>query len=222
MKSARIPADVLAVEIRSGHASVGGLGGSHAAGALGAVASQVAKAGLKKAGEIGQQTTGLRFPPFCCNCLASGSRVTSVESLSIVNRGVPYSFRFRIGHCVACVDTANRKRPGAMGMLAAFLVVAVPVSIVVFGVGVANEHNGLMAASMIVGPAVGIAVPWLWTRMRKPRPGQATRYQAVYASGVDVDFSGVPKGFTLAFENDAYGERFLALNRDLGVVARQG
>ena len=170
MRLARIPADVLAVEIRSGHVTVGGLGGSHAMGAIGAVASQMAASGLKKA-------------------------------------------------CVACADTANRKRPGAMGLVAAFLAIAAPVSIVVLGVGMAYEIESLMVGSLLIGPAVGIAVPWLWLRMRRPRPGQATRYQAAHASAIDVDMSGMPRGFTMSFENDAFGDRFVAMNRDLGVVA---
>jgi hypothetical protein len=219
MRSARIPADVLAVEIRSGHVTVGGLGGSHAMGAIGAVASQMAASGLKKAGDVPGAASGLRFPPNCCNCLASGPQVRSVESLSIVNRGVPYSFKFRIGHCVACADTADRKRPGAMGLVAAFLAIAVPVSIVALGVGMAYEIQSLIVGSLLIGPAMGIAVPWLWLRMRRPRPGQVTRYQAVYASAIDVDMSGMPKGFTMSFENDAFGDRFVAMNRDLRVVA---
>lgn len=55
-------------------------------------------------------------------------------------------------------------------------------------------------------------------RSRKPRPGQASRYQAVYASAIDVEFSGQPTSFVLTFESDTFGTRFVALNKDLGIV----
>jgi hypothetical protein len=55
--------------------------------------------------------------------------------------------------------------------------------------------------------------------MRRPRPGQASRYQAVYASAVDVDFSGVPRSFTLTFENNGYAARFVSLNQALAVTS---
>jgi hypothetical protein len=218
MKMVRIPAEVLATEIRSGRVTVGTLGGSAATGALGHMASNVAATGLEKAGEVGQQSQGLQFPPYCCNCLASGNRVRPIETASIVNRGVPYTFKLRVPHCANCSDTAKRKRPGMMGMLAAFLAVSVPVIIVMLGAGAANNSDGLMGASLIVGPAVGVLVPYLWTRMRKPRPGQASRYQAAYASAIDVEFSGQPKSFTLTFENDLYAGKFIALNKDCKVL----
>ncbi len=218
MVSIRIPGDVLAAELRAGRVTVGGLGGSAAMGALGHVASAIAAHGLKKAGEAGQDVAGLRFPPCCCNCLATGNRVRPIESVSVVNRGVAYTFRLQIPHCARCADTASRKRPGAMGMLAAFLAVSVPVMIVLLGFGLANNKDGLVGSSFVVGPAAGVAVPLLWSRRRRPLPGQASAYQPTYASAIEVDFSGVPKSFTLTFENASYADRFVALNKELGVA----
>jgi hypothetical protein len=218
MKSIRVPAEVLATEIRNGHVAVGTLGGSAATGALGHVASEMAAKGLRTAAEAGQPAAGLRFPPHCCNCLASGSRVRPVETASIVNRGVAYTFTFPVPHCGNCTDTAKRKRPGMLGTMAAFLTVSVPAIIVMLGFGAAYNNDALIGASLVAGPALGIAIPYLWTRMRKPRPGQASWYQAAYVSAVEVAFSGVPKSFTLTFENDAYADKFISLNKDLRVV----
>jgi hypothetical protein len=144
-----------------------------------------------------------------------------IESTSIVNVGVSYEFRLPLPHCRACADTANRKRPGAMGMLAAFLAVAVPVGILMLGFGAASNRDWMIMSSFVVGAVAGIAVPYAWIRARRPRAGQSTRYQAVYASGVDRDGLGAASGFTLRFENPAYCREFLDLNRDAGVALRR-
>jgi hypothetical protein len=67
---------------------------------------------------------------------------------------------------------------------------------------------------------VGIALPYAWLKTRRGRAGQSSRYQAVYASDIEADFSGVPKGFAITFENRAYAAQFLSLNKAAGVVAK--
>lgn len=217
MKAARVPKEVLAAEIVAGRVTVKGMGGSAATGALGRAADAIAAAGLKKAGQIpgGKR---LQFPPCCCNCLSEDRRVRPVESTSVVNLAVAYMFRFAIPHCFACSDTANRKRPGTMGMIAAFLAIAVPIGIAMLAAGAATNRDWVIYASLIVGPLAGVVLPQAWMRARRPRPGQASRYQAAYVSGLEIDFGGLPTGFTIAFENSAYASRFLALNRDSGVT----
>jgi hypothetical protein len=211
MQTARVAKEALAAEIGARRVTLKGMGGSAAGGALGRAAEAMAEAGLKKAGQVAAGPR-LQFPPCCCNCMTE-TRVRPVESTSIVNRGVAYLFRFAIPHCSACADTANRKRLGFMGLLAAFLAISVPVGIVMLGVGAATNRDWIISASLLVAPALGVGLPWAWRKLRRPRPGQASRYQAVYVSGIDVELSGVPTGFTLAFENDAYATRFSALNR---------
>jgi hypothetical protein len=85
-------------------------------------------------------------------------------------------------------------------------------------VGAATNHDWLIYSSLLVGPLAGVALPQAWLRARRPRPGMASRYQAVYVSGLEIDFGGQPTGFTMTFENPAYASRFVALNRDAGVV----
>ena len=218
MKEARIPKEVLAAEIRAGRVTVKGMGGSRVTGAVGRAADAIAAAGLRKAADVLQAGQGLRFPPYCCNCLSEGRQVRPVASTSVVNRGVAYLFRFAIPHCAACGATANRTRPGMMGLLAAFLGVSVPVGIAMVAAGAATNRDALISASFIVAPLVGLALPYVWMKTRRPRRGQASHYQAVYVSQLDIDFSGVPTSFTLMFENAMYASRFVALNRDAGIM----
>jgi len=215
----RIPGRLLATGVRDGRITVGGVANIGRVGFVLKAAGAVAAAGLNKAAASATAKQELQFPSCCCNCLAERG-VRPVESFSTVNRGVAYTFGFRIPHCSVCADTANRKRPGLMGMLAAFLGVSVPVGIAMLGVGAATNRDGLITASLVAAPLAGLALPYLWVKARRPRAGQASRYQAVYASGIDIDFSGTPNGFTLAFENPTYARRFVDLNRDRGVAHR--
>lgn len=217
MRAAQVPKDVLAAEIRAGRVTVGSMGNPALLHGLGAVVDAVAARGLEKAAQGAPASKLLRFPVACCNCLAE-ARVRAVDSASIVNRGVPYTFRFAIPHCGGCLDTANRKRPGLMGFFAAFLAVGLPVLLAFMLWGAATNRDGLIAAAFVAGPLAGLALPWAWTKLRRPRVGQSSRYQAVYASEVDVGLSGVPEGFVLSFANPAYAARFAALNRDIGVI----
>jgi len=216
-KAVHIPKEVLGAKIRAGRVTLGGMGGSATLGVLGKAAEAVAVAGLKKAGQAERVGAALQFPGCCCNCLGEGPQLRPVESASIVNRGVAYTFRFRVPHCRACAETAGRKRPGLMGMLAAFLAISVPIGIALLAAGAATNRDSLIVASFVVAPLAGLALPFAWARLRRARPGQASRYQAVFASSIDVGLSGVPEGFALSFENPAYAARFVALNKQAGV-----
>jgi hypothetical protein len=216
MKRMYIPREVLGAEIRSGRVSTGksGIGG-----AVGGAAAGLAASGLQKAAKgVGDKT--LQFPGSCCNCLTEGTSVRPVESVSIVNRGVPYTFRFTIPHCASCRDTANRKRLGVMGLFAIFFASSVLIGIAFAIAGAMLERGGLTSASFVAGPLAGLAVAIAAAKARRPRPGQASAHQAVYVSGMDVEFSGTPKGAVLAFANDAYADRFLVANGALGVKAK--
>jgi hypothetical protein len=217
MKKVRIPKAVLAAEIGAGRVTLMGMGGSAATGALGRAAEAIAATGLEKAAKD-PGGTRLQFPPCCCNCLSGAGRVRPVESTSIVNLGVAYVFRFAIPHCAACSDTANRKRPGLMGLIAAFLVISLPIGIAILAAGAALNRDGLVYAALLVGPLAGVVLPQAWMMALRPRRGQASRYQSVYVSSLDTGFAGLPNSCTMTFENSAYGSRFVALNRDAGVA----
>jgi hypothetical protein len=213
MKVVKIPKEVLAAEIRAGRVTLFRMAGRAASGPMSGTVDAVATAGLAKAGQAGESGAVLLWPECCCTCLKKGGQVRPVESTSIANRVVAYVFKFRVPHCPTCAKTANRKRPGAMGLAAAFLALSVPVIIVMMGVGAATNRDGLIMGSFVVGPLVGLAVPYAWRKLRRPR------YQAVHVSDIEVGLSGVPTGFTVAFESDAYAAQFVALNRAAGVVA---
>lgn len=217
MIAVRVPKEALAAEIAAGRITVKGMGGSAATGALGRAADAIAVAGLKKAAQVAEGYR-LRFPPCCCNCLSQSEGVRPVESTSIVNRGVAYLFRFAIPHCGVCSDTANRMRLGVMGLIAAFLVVSISTGIAMVAAGAATNRDWLIHAAVIVGPLAGVALPQGWMKARRPHQGQASRYQAVYVSGLEIDLAGVPSSFTIRFENPDYARRFVKLNRDVSVV----
>jgi hypothetical protein len=217
MKTVTIPSDVFATEIRAGRIQ----SGEGAVNVVGDIAAALAADGLKKAASGPISKRGLLFPPVCCNCLAGGSNVRSVDSYSIVNRGVAYTFRFAIPHCPECFATANRKRPGVLGFVAGILGISVPLGITIALVGAANNIDALIYGSLLAAPAVAAALIWGWIKLvRRPRGRQASAYQAVYANGIDVMFAGTPTGFDLVFENEAYADRFIAMNREAGLEVR--
>jgi hypothetical protein len=215
MKRVRVPREALAYEIRAGRVTTGGAGFG---GAIGGAAAGVATAGLKKA-TAAAGSSGLQFPPCCCNCLAEGPGVRPVESVSVVNRGVAYTFRFPVPHCASCRDTANRKRLGAMGHFALFLAASVLTGIAIAIAGQSLGSSGLTSASFIAGPVIGLAVAIAWSQARRPRPGQSSAYQAVFVSSLDVEFSGTPKAAVIAFANAGYADRFTVSNGALRVSA---
>lgn len=219
MDVVRIQEAILGAEIRAGHVTLFRMAGTAASGRLGAVIDVVADVGLKKAGQTGEGGAALQWPDCCCKCVSKGRQVRGIESASIVNHGVGYVFRFAVPHCPSCADTANRKRPGVMGMVAAFLAVSVPVAIGMVAVGAATERDWLIVGSLLGGPLAGIVFPYAWMKLRRPRAGRGSRYQAVYVSDIEVTLTGVPTGFALAFENAAYASRFVALNKSAGVTA---
>jgi hypothetical protein len=219
MQMVRIPKEILGAEIQAGRVSLFRIAGTAAAGRLGGVVDLVADAGLKKAGEASDGGAVLQWPDCCCKCVSKGKQVRAVESASVVNKGVAYVFRFLVPHCSLCADTANAKRAGVMGLLAAFLSVSVPVAIVMLGFGAATNRDWLIVGSFVVGPLAGIAVPYLWMKARGSRAGRGSRYQAVYVSDLEMTSTAVPVAFTLAFENPAYASRFVALNKAAGVTA---
>lgn len=218
MKQIQIPKEILAAEIRAGYVTLSGEGIKTAAGALGDVAAARAESGLKKTAESSRDGTELKFPPGCCNCLQDGMQVRSIGTSSMVSRGVEYSFRFQVPHCRNCAKTANRQRPGFLGRVAAFLIVGFPVFLFLLFYGAFTENETLLISSVVLGPLAGLALPPVWMKLRRPKAGQSSRYQAVYVSSIDVDLSGEPDGFTLAFENERYADRFLALNQDKGLM----
>jgi hypothetical protein len=219
MQMVRISKDSLAAEIRAGRVTLFRVAGSAASGRLGGAIDAVADAGLKKAAEAAEGGPVLQWPDSCCKCGTRGKQVRGIESASAANRGVAYVFTFVVPHCPTCADTANRKRAGVMGMLAAFLAVSVPVAIGMIAAGAATNHDSLMLLALLVGPLAGIAVPYAWARVRRRQVGRGSRYQAVYVSDIEVGLAGVPTGFTLAFENDAYASRFVSMNRAAGVTS---
>ncbi len=228
MKRIRIPKEVMAVELRDGRVTAGlGVGtagavlGGAVGGAAGGAATQLAVAGIQNAASAVQPSkAAMQFPSACCNCLAEGPQVRLHDSVSILNRGVAYVFRFPIPHCTSCADTANRKRPDLFGTFAVFLATSILVSIALGFWGKEINSGALTSASFFVGPLVGMALTGAWANRRRPRPGQASPYQAVHVSRLDMEFSGTPKGFELEFANSAYADRFLALNRGLGLVGK--
>lgn len=217
MRRMRIPNRVLAAEVRAGHLSVDARGVATATGVLGGVVGGLAASGLKKAAQSDTTGAPLKFPRACCNCMATG-RVRALESASVVNRGADYTFRFMVPHCSRCAGTASRKRPGVLGLAAAFLAISVPVFILMLGFGAAINLDALITAGFIVAPLLGLGLPYAWTVLRRAAPGQSSRYQAVYAAALSAGLSGEPTDFTLAFENDAYALQFLRLNADAGVI----
>jgi hypothetical protein len=215
MKKVEIPSEVLAAEIRAGHVH----SGEGAISVIGDVAAALAAEGLHQAAAGPAGPKRLLFPPVCCNCLASGSRVRSIESASIVNRGVAYTFWFDIPHCLSCIDTANRRRPGVLGLIGSVLGIGVPLGIAIAVTALAYDIDALIAGSM--GPGIAAALMWGWIKIvRRPRDGQASGYQAVYATGLEVQSSGAPTGFELVFANDGYADRFVTMNRDAGNLVR--
>jgi hypothetical protein len=213
-----IPPEVFAAEIRAGRIDSGDA--ASALGVAGAIAAGLASEGLYRAS---QESEGqcLFFPAACCNCLREGTLVQPIESVSVVNRAVAYTFRFPVPHCPDCARTANRKRPGVLGYVGAALGLGVPAGIVIAGFGSAYNLDVLIYGAILAGPALGAALMLLWvTLVRRPRGRQASAYQAVYATGIDVILGGTPSGFDLVFENAAYADRFIALNRKAGVRLR--
>jgi len=217
MRRAYLPREVIAAAVRSGRIAAGK---SAIGGALGGAAAGLAASGLKKAAAQEASEAEIQFPSTCCNCLAMGPSIQPVESKSVVNRGVAYTFSLPIPHCPACKHTANRKRLGLMGLFAVFIASSLLIGIAVAIAGGVLERDGWMSASPVLGLLAGVAVTTLTAKARRPRPGQASAYQAVYASALDVEFSGTPTGAVLSFANDVYGSRFIAANRGIGVVAR--
>lgn len=215
MKRAYIPRDVLATEIRSGRVEAGN---GPIGGALGGAAAGLATRGLEKAAASTGGT--LEFPPCCSNCLAEDHSVQPIESVSTVNRGVPYTFRLLVPYCAACKDTANRKRLGALGLFAVFFAASVLIGIAVAIVGEVIGPAWLIPVSLGVGPVAGLAVSVAFAKARRPRAGQSSAHQAVFASALDIEFSGAPKGAVVSFANDDYADRFVAANRAIGVAAR--
>lgn len=216
MSVARVPHGVLAAEIRAGRVTLFRMLGQAATGRFGSVVDAMATAALERAGEAAPGAPVLQWPECCCKCLRKGAGVRRVSSSSIINHDVDYVFKFDVPHCTGCAGTANAKRPGAMGMIAAFLVIAVPVIIVMIGFGAVMNYDSLIFGSLVVGPALGIALPQLWSRLRSR---QGNRYQAVHVSNIEFDSSETPTGFALTFSNPAYGSQFVALNRGAGVVS---
>ena len=129
MKEIRASREALGALVRTGRVRMGKTANVARVGFVMRAANTMAASGLEKAAESGESASALQFPPVCCNCLAERG-VRPIESRSTVNKGVDYLFRLPIPHCTACADTANRQRPGAMGLAAAFLAIAVPVGIV--------------------------------------------------------------------------------------------
>lgn len=218
-----IPREVLVAEIRAGRITASGealkaLGGVVGAvgGAVGAVAEWRA---TEKLAEAGAEPAGaeLAFPPGCCNCLRDGMQVRSIPMTSTVGRGVEYTFRLRVPHCRECAVTANRKRPSFAVMVGGFVAISLLSLTILIAVGTMTGNDSLLMASFVVAPLTGFALPRLWMRLRRPKSGQASRYQAVYVSSIYFDALGRPSDFTLAFENPKYAERFLSLNEKLGV-----
>jgi len=189
---------------------------------IGDVAAALASDGLQRAGTGPAGPKGLLFPPVCCNCLSAGSRVRSIESASIVNRSVAYTFWFDIPHCRGCIDTANRRRPGVLALIGSVLGMGVPLGIVIALVALAYDSDALLGGAIVIGPAIAAALVWGWIKIiRRPRGGQSSGYQAVYATGLDVEFtSGKPTAFELVFTNETYADRFVAMNRDAGNLVR--
>ena len=218
MKKVEIPSEVLAAEIRAGHVH----SGEGAISVIGDVAAAVAAEGLHKAARGPAGPKRLLFPPVCCNCLASGSRVRSIESASIVNRSVAYTFWFDIPHCLSCIDTANRRRPGVLGLIGSILGIGVPLGFVIGVTALVYNIDALILGSIVLGPLIAAALTLGWIKIvRRPRDGQSSGYQAVYATGLDVEFSsGKPTGFELVFANDGYADRFVTMNRDAGNLVR--
>jgi hypothetical protein len=105
-----------------------------------------------------------------------------------------------------------------MGLIAAFLAISVPVGIVMLAFGAASNRDWLIMSSFVIAPLAGFLLPRAWIGARRPRAGQSSRYQAVFASAVDVSGSGAANGFTLTFENGTYARRFLDLNKKAGVT----
>jgi hypothetical protein len=219
MQTVRIPKKALGAEIRAGRVSLFRMGGVAAAGPLGGVMDLVADAGIAKAGQAGEGGAVLQWPDCCCKCLSKGKQVEAIESASVANRGVAYVFRFPVPHCSVCADTANRKRPGSLGLLAAGLVVAAVVAIGMITVGAVTNRDFLVGGSILGGPLAGILVPYAWTKVGRSRAARGSRYQAVYVSDIEVTATGVPVGFAIAFENAAYAARFEGVNRAAGVDA---
>ena len=150
--------------------------------------------------------------------MARGKSVTPVDSTSVVNKGVAYTFAFRLPHCPTCAPTANRKRGGDLAFFAVFLTIGFIATIGLLVLGLSLESQILIAGSFVGGPIAGILLPWAWSALRPGHKGRGSRHQAVYASALDLTTTAVPTGFELTFENAAYASRFITLNRSRGVT----
>ena len=147
MKRIYIPRDVLAGEIRAGRLTTGGAGFG---GAVGGAAAAIAAAGLKNATEASGKAD-LQFPPRCCNCLAEGPSVRPTDSVSVVNRGVAYTFRLPVPHCPGCQETANRTRPGFLGLFAVLFASSILIGIGVAIAGAALGRSSTAAVAFLAG-----------------------------------------------------------------------
>jgi hypothetical protein len=65
-----------------------------------------------------------------------------------------------------------------------------------------------------IGPAAAGLLMLLWYCTRRPKPGQASYYQAVSLHALKRAFSGKVVHITLEFFNRSYADQFLATNHD--------
>ena len=168
MRKINASRELLATLARGGRVTVGRAANIATVGFVMRAAGAVAQSGLKKASDSPSLGRELRFPNCCCNCLGE-SGVRPVESSSIVNHGVAYTFRLPIPHCRDCAETANRKRPGLMGQAAAFIAISVSIGIVMLGVGVGLDRDDVIFGGLILAPVAGVLFPYLWARARRSR-----------------------------------------------------
>ena len=218
MALVRVPKEVLGAEIRAGRVSLFKIAGKAFAVRSGGTVDAVAESGLKKAAQEAGGAAELLWPECCCKCLGRSKDLRAVRSESIANHVVAYVFRFAIPHCSVCAPTANRKRAGALGMVAVGLAAALVTWIGMMLAGGLMDQDWLASGAIVGGLVAGVLVPFAWSRLRSSQGRRGSRYQAVSAASISLSAAGVPTGVTLAFENAAYASRVVALNKAAGVT----
>jgi hypothetical protein len=153
----------------------------------------------------------------CCNC-GSTVGVTAVPTdlrrmplMGLV--GVEIKVTLPFPYCEGCTATARRRRPGALGLLAATALVALLLGLAWLFLGPQGSER---ATLHVVAPALvslSVAVVGGFFALRRPAGTQTSYYQPVKLAHTGHKWPADLTGLELAFTNRQFAERFARANQ---------